>query len=613
MKRCVQVIALCMAVLLAAHMMAQDAGGGGGGGGGDASGGGASGDSGAGSGGGGDTGGAGSSTSGGTSGGGANGQGGTGGGTMPSGGAGEGGAGGNGSAPTGGFDLFGPNSGSGTGTEGNNGTGTESNGPDSVIVPPLPPAGLPPGSIAPQPGTTPAPTPGGLGTVLGGSQGAVKAPPVTLTLPGGYGGSSSKSFTLGEGRLAKPPITFTLTISQGYDDNIFSADSTQTPGAVVAQPTPPLLERIIGYRILPPSPPTPIIQKYRPAASPTPAIPAPLGVIASPVSTATVAVQVQGGTARTILTADASAGAMDYLNRPGSSTTDYNFNFDMSFIHRVTSRMTVSLDMFAVYQSTPNFALLNAPTNNGNGGDYLNGSAKLDLTYEWTRRISTVTSLSLSANLLETNANNDLYNYTFGNQVRYMVSARNTVTAELRETEGTYPSDAAADTSSTYYLLGLDSILSQRLRNTFSFGIEDHSFNSGGGSKTLPYFESATTLSLPRGAVLQWTNRYGSEDTGSQTQTTTSYRTGLTLSQPLSTKLVASLSLAYNYLTSKDSAVATNSYKQTQLQTSVNLSYTVSPRFSMNLSYTYLDLMSGQVNASYTRGQVFFGGTYQFR
>ena len=611
-----QVLALCMAVLVATHIWAQDAGGGGASGG--ASGGG---DSGAGS-GGGDTGNAGGSdtgnsgnsgaTGGSTSGGATQGnsEGGNTEGVMPSGGPGEGGEGNNGAAPAGGIDLFGPGTGTGTGTEGTESTEGTS-GQSLVVPPPLPPAGLPPGSIAPIPGTTPAQTPP-TGNALGGTQGAVQTPPVTLTLPGGYGGGSSKSFTLGEGRLAKPPITFTLSVSQGYDDNIFSADANAVTILPSPGPTPPLEERIIGVSIKPPFPPTPVYQKFRPAASPTPAIPSPLGVIASPVSTATVGVQVQGGTPRTVLEGDASLGAVDYLDRPGSKT-DYTFNGDLSFVRRISSRMTLSVDMFAVYQDTPNFALINAPTNNGNGGNYLNGSVKADLSFAWSHRLSTVTSVSLATNLLQSTSGSDLYSFTYGTQARYMLDSRNTVTAELRQSLGTYPSNSSADTTSTYYLLGLDNTLTARLRNTVGFGIETYAFDSGGASQTLPYIEGSTTMILPRESQLALTYRYGSEDTGSATQTTKSFRTGLTLTQSLSTKLVASVSLAYNYLLSKDSSSSAGNYTQNQLQAALSLAYTVSPRLSLSLSYTYLDLMSGQVNSSYTRGQVFLGGTYTFR
>jgi predicted porin len=106
---------------------------------------------------------------------------------------------------------------------------------------------------------------------------------------------------------------------------------------------------------------------------------------------------------------------------------------------------------------------------------------------------------------------------------------------------------------------------------------------------------------------------YGYQQSGSATQTVKSYRTGLSYGQPLSTKLSASLSIAYNVLTTTDSATAANSNRQNQFQASANLGYTVSPRLSLSLSYTYLDLLSTLINSSYTRDQIYLGGTYTFQ
>jgi len=593
MKRCLQILALCVAALLAVRMMAQDTGGGNGGGdtsGGSENSGGATG--------------AGASGATGNTGGG-NGNGNTSGGQNGNGNGDQNGNG-NGMGTTPGTgDLFGP----APGTEGTPGGG-------STILP-APSAAPAPSGTLPWAGVTPSPTPA---TANPFAPGAQATPPVTFTLPAGYGGSAAQSFTLGQGRLAKPPITFTLSVTEGYDDNIFSASGhiapTPTP---VPSPTPVLQFRVIGFRITLPAPPVPILQGFRPTlhTSPTPKPVQQLGIIGSQVSTATLGIQIQKGTPRTILTMDANLAEQIYWQQPGGKE-DYNGSFDTSYVHRLTPRATLTLSMSAVYQKQPNFSLINAPTtNNGSGGDYLNGSAKIDLSYQWTARLSTVSSYSLGANLLATNASSNQFGNTIGTQFRYTVSARNTVTAELRESTTTYPTNAAANSSSTFLLLGLESIISPNISNRISGGLESDVYPSGQGNQTVPYMESATTLMLPRGAALQWTNRLGSESSGSPDSTVFSYRTGLTYSQPLSTKLVASVSLAYNYV--EDNAVGTSgsnaaaSYTQEQLQATLGLNYTVTPRFSLNLSYTYNDLLSTQANSSYDRIQFDVGGTYLFQ
>jgi hypothetical protein len=483
-------------------------------------------------------------------------------------------------------------------------------GEGSLLAPPSSPAAVP-GAVEPFPGAAPTPAESGSG-VVGAEGAAQQEAPVTFTVPGGYGGGGGQTFTLGEGRLSKPPVTFTFSTSEGYDDNLYSATAhpVKTP-APTPGPTPPLERRLIDFFIGPPVI-VPIFQYFRPKAAKSPT-PAPqLGVIGSPASTITLSAQVQRGSPRTVFTMDLAVGADKYWERPGP-TVDYNGNFDLSMVHRLSPRATLSMEASTVYSKTPNFSLINAPTNNGNGGAYLNGDLKSDLSYSWGPRISTVTSYDINFNLETSNTGQDVYTLTYGTQVRDAISARNTVTAELRVADGIYPNDATADDATVIYLLGLDTIFSARLSNNISGGFEVQTFSSGAPSQVLPYVETSTTLALPRGGGLSWTNRYGSQESGSANQTSKSYRTGLTLSQPLSTKLVASISLAYNNVENTGITTSAGSYAQNELQASLSLGYNFSPRFSMNLSYTLTDLMSTQVNSSYQRQQVYLGGTYTFR
>jgi hypothetical protein len=498
------------------------------------------------------------------------------------------------------------------------GGATPAEGAGGSFVPPLP-STLFPGSIAPMPGMTPAPStiPSTTGSNAAasaqGSPAAAPTPPVTFTLPGGYGNPSSTSFTLGEGRLAKPPITFSATLSEGYDTNIFNADAHPQPTPTpIPLPTPPLQYRVIGFHIAPPNPPTAILQPFRPAAAATPTPgPKPLGVIGSPVTSASVGVQVQHGTRRTIFTLDLSVGEQIYANEPGNGT-DYNGSFDLAIVHRISPRATLSLEATAVYQNTPNFALINAPTNNNTGGDYLNGDLKATLSYTWGSRLSTITSGQINFNLLNTAAGNNLYQLTYGNQFRYTVSPRDTASAEVRIQQTIYPSNAPANNSALYYLLGLDTIFSPRLSNHIDGGLEVVIY-PGGASQNIPYLETATTLALPRQAVVSWTNEYGSQATGSADVNATSYRTGLSLSQAFSSKLVASLSVAYNYVVSKGTSNPAGDYTQNQLQSSVSVSYTFNPRLSASLTYTYIDFLTTQLNNSYLRQQIYLAGTYVFK
>ncbi len=414
---------------------------------------------------------------------------------------------------------------------------------------------------------------------------------------------------------AGPPITFSASFSQGYNSNILSADShivpTPTP---IPGPTPPLEARIIAFRIQPPYPPTPVFQLFRPTPRPTPKISTspPPGVIGTGVSSFSVGSQLQMGSPRAEVTADLSVGESDTWNRPGPKS-NYTGSSDLQLVCKLTPRATLSISENTTYQNTPNFSLVNAPTNAGQTGTYLDGGVNINLSYGWTARLSTVTSYSMNFNLLNSIVTQNLLESIYGTQFRYTVSPRTTITAELRGAAGAYPSNPIANDGNTYYLLGMDTNFSSKLRNTFSTGIEVHTLTKNGVSETLPYFESDTTLAMPRFGGLTWTNYYGSQESQIAGQSITSYRTGLSYGQPLSTKLSASLSVAYNVLQNTFTSAAAASSRQKQFQASVSLNYTLSPRLSMSLSYTYLDLLSTVINSSYQDDQVFLSGSYRFR
>jgi hypothetical protein len=306
---------------------------------------------------------------------------------------------------------------------------------------------------------------------------------------------------------------------------------------------------------------------------------------------------------------DLSGGGQEYWNEPGGNL-NYTGGFDMTLIHKLTPRMSIAVIASAVYQDTPNFALVNAPTTSGNNGSYLNGNLAVNLSYNWTARVSTVTTYSLGFNLLQAGGADDLYQNTLGTQFRYTVSPRNTLTAELRGTEAVYPTNSAANNSEVYYLLGLDTNLTSRISNTFSTGIETASTQSG---VLQPYFEGETTLALRHGSSLTWSNTYGTQQSPNVGQSSVSYRTGLSYGQPLSTKLSASIGISYNNVKTTDTQDPAANNTQNQFEISASLGYTLSPRFSLSLSYSYLDLLSSAINSSYMRDQIYLGGSYTFR
>ena len=236
-------------------------------------------------------------------------------------------------------------------------------------------------------------------------------------------------------------------------------------------------------------------------------------------------------------------------------------------VHRLTPRATVSASVDAVYQNQPDFLADQRPHGECDTELFERGrQAKLHLCLDpalFHRHLlrfpgATTQNSSSGGNLIVN---------TYGNQFRYAVSR-----AEYGDCRGAAVakflrlSQANSDSPDTFFLVGLDSILSPRLRTTFSTGEELGSFSSG-GSTALPYLESSTSLALPRGGLLLWTNRYGLEDSNASTRQHHQLPHRPLPREPLGAKLSASLSVAYNYLQIKDRVTNANSSNQTQFQT----------------------------------------------
>lgn len=490
-------------------------------------------------------------------------------------------------APSGGTAPAGNASDTGSGTITPTGP-TDTGGPSSIT--PSPPV-EPPSLLTPQPASTAASPPAGSNALTGG---VLSAPaPVTLSLPGSYG-EAARSFTLGQGQLSKPPILFSLSISQGYDDNIFSSASVPARKAVTAEVEvpQPAQHGVVAFRLT--------------KVTLVPAIPAQEPV-ASALTTASLGVQIQRASPRTVFTMNGTLGALDYWRE---TKLQYTGGLGINLVHRLTPRATISASVDGVYQNQPDFSRINAPTANVSSS-YVDADIRLNFSYGFTARFSTVLSYELGLATQDAAAGGNLYVSTYGSQFRYTVSPRNTATLELRQSQSSYASANGSDSTDTFLLVGLDSIVTARLRNTVSVGEELGSFN-GGGSTALPYLESATSMQLPRGGVLSWTNRYGLENSNALNQNTSSFRTGLAISEPLGAKLGASLSIAYNYLQIKDRVANTATVNETQIEAGASLQYMLSPRLSLSLSYTFFDFLVSQPDSGYTRNQISLGAVYSF-
>jgi hypothetical protein len=182
------------------------------------------------------------------------------------------------------------------------------------------------------------------------------------------------------------------------------------------------------------------------------------------------------GNQRSQLDGDLALGLAYYWNRPGSSV-DPNISLNLSSSYKLTPRLMVSLSSNLAYQAQPNFAIAGGVTQNV--GNYFTGSNQISLGYEWTQRVSTVTSYGLTTfwydNSTEATQQNRL-EHLISEQLRYMLFPTVTLVGEYRFGYISYETIskgmANSDSYSHFLLAGADATLSPRLSFTFRGGAE---------------------------------------------------------------------------------------------------------------------------------------------
>ena len=483
-------------------------------------------------------------------------------------------------APSSPGDTTSPSTGNVSSPADNGGTGT----PEIVPAPAPPPPGADVSSNAgittPQQNLSNALSPSVLAPV------PQQQPAASLSVPGGYN-FLPQTVTPGQGRFAQPPYRITVSISQGYDDNVLTGPDH--PARFHTSVIPTASNSTLTARLPQPSA---VLSASQPK-------------IGSWESTASLGLQIQLASPRTAFTVNATLGGVLYWHRPGGNA-DVNGSLTALYAHQVSSRLQFDAQANAVYQTTPDFGRTNSPTSQAGTVSYLSTSLHADASYKWLPRFQTVTSYNFDALVYASGSQtaNNYYTNTFGNQFRFLVSPRGTAVAEYR-IDYVSTGVSSSQTTDNFLLLGGDYNFSRRLNGTFRGGVDIRPY------ATSPYFETTVQYVYGHNSTLAWTNRYGFEPSGANGTRQTSYRTGLNVNQVLTGRITLSLGLNYNNFDTT-SAGAAGSTSENDINTSLGANYVVNRSFSLNGSYTFTDVLFSTPNQSYTRNRVFLGGTYAF-
>jgi len=287
------------------------------------------------------------------------------------------------------------------------------------------------------------------------------------------------------------------------------------------------------------------------------------------------------------------------------SRNDVNGNVTMSLTHNFSTRLSFYASVFAAYQTEPNFRSNVGPENVIS--DHFYTSDIFSLTYHWSTRFSMITSYTLyQVQYAQASIGNsqDRVENTLGEQFQFSLTGRTKLVGEYRFETTNY--DTAPTDSTTHFILaGVNHNLTEHLIVHVRAGESFRSLEND-GSMASPYFESVVDY-VSSNHSLSWTSSYGFEaPTAAGVTTTKTWRTGLTLTYGLTSRISLTTGVYYHH--DVDEGAGT----QDSFDLATGLRYTINKHFALHVDYNHTMLGSLGSTPGYSRNSYFGGLTYTY-
>ena len=351
-----------------------------------------------------------------------------------------------------------------------------------------------------------------------------------------------------------------------------------------------------------------------------------------------LAFSVERASSFSVFTFDVLASASYFWDRETDRELFNIPSLRMLYVQRLHKHTQFTANVSLAYLSQADFsnaANVFASQNLG-GGDYLTLQAKADISHQWAKYFSTITSVS--ANLLyfpEGSArlsalavangvtdpaaiaatpaagvagvngfSGDVLDLTFGNEFRFSTSRHLSWIVEGRYGLQESFDNTALNSTTAYFLAGLDWIWERRVSSAIRAGVTVRDSNAFGTS-TNPYVELATSIALGKYSSLGINGRYGLELTNVNGNGAPSYRFGLAYSHILGRRL--SMNASVNYLNTANAFVGPGVPSGTQTWDIIlGLAYQIGKNLSLGAqaAYTRSDSDINLQSFDRTRGSV---------
>ena len=340
------------------------------------------------------------------------------------------------------------------------------------------------------------------------------------------------------------------------------------------------------------------------------------------------------GSPRTKINLNAGAGLTYYFDRSedgldDGDSDDYDVNAYVGFriTHKATPRLTLAANLFATYQSQPDFQTFNNSSISvgRQSQDFFFSVNKFSVAYAWTPRFATVSSYTFGMTDFDderVSEFEDRFEHTFGNEFRFLVLPTTTVVGEYRFGIVDFTETDARNSTSHYFLAGVDHSFSPRFNVSVRGGVEVRSYdndgndtvdNDLGGDQTSPYAELTVNYAIAQNTSVSWSNRYSIEESDvPEFLNRQTYRTSLALRHAFTARIGVGLQVAYQH-DEYDGNDVMSGFAEDSFDIAVTARYAINRNFALDVGYTHTEVISdSSFFREYSRNRIYAGATFTF-
>jgi hypothetical protein len=406
---------------------------------------------------------------------------------------------------------------------------------------------------------------------------AQAVPSESFVISNFYGGAPHQ-ITTGKGEFAGPTFRLGASLSLGYDDNVY-----QTPKATNG------ISEIDGVNGTDQTVEGDKVSSFFTT----------LGINAS----------IRNAAHRRVLALDASASQNYYWSQ---GTSDYNFDLGLIYLHRFLAPSQLTANVRIAYLSQPDYSQVNFTQQENReqqaGNNSFLTSAKVDYSYRWSPRFSTVTSIAGNSILYEGALDDaNFVSLTVGNEFR-LRAERFTWIAETRYEILHYLNVEDQDSDTVFLLLGAEWKLGKWILTSARFGETIRFFETGDDSAS-PYGEVAVVYRPNSQNAFTFNARYGFEAGNLAETDSTVFRTGISYTRTISSRLNATIS--GNYVSTERSGGDLGD-NQTVLDGTLSLNFRASSQLSLGASFSATRSSSDSGLQDFDQNRVALSANYQF-